>query len=502
MAPVTPTLGVVARVTDVLATVRTWEGSPVLDAFRRLLQALPTDDQRSQMPAALGEALAPLRLEPERALLALDVAIEFDLYEASDGVARLVRLSPTPELAARAAILALHPGASDQLREVVALAANSLTSANAVLARQFQITRNPRFDPETESDRLALVSIWPGRTTLGRGDPPVVAIAPDVGTAGQRFELLLDARAAGAQVRRLPDEVELAPPKEWMPRSSAVIASTSKDDQWWHSYVEAAQVIGADSLGPSGRQALLQRVNTRLPRDRRLRLSAPDQPQLLDDPFDEIDAFLAGAFRTHEIAYLAGMSRQTVASTCRSFEELKPRGYRGVHYWGFPTLVGLRAWNYARRKTKRRLDPALAAEFVRLSYQEHAVPVAITADGTVLMEVEEGSYSDAKGQLTNEVFFVAGAIRERFVLGGHRSVPDLLSPSPFTAVNPDVQGGSPTVLQSRITVEVLERVARRAIDDGMTGELVTGYVLNRFPELTEQQLDDARRTARELEAVR
>ena len=502
MAPVTPTLGVVARVTDVLATARTWEGSPVLDVFRRLLQALPSDDQRSQLPAALGEALTPLRLEPERAMLALDVAIEFDLYEASDGVARLVRLTPTPELAARAAILAVHPGASNELREVVALASNSLTSANDVLARQFQITRDPTFSPESESDRLALVSIWPGRTTLGLGDPPVVAIAPDVGTAGQRLELLLDARAAGARVRRLPHEIEQLPPKEWMPRSAAIIAPTSKDAQWWHLYVEPEQVIGADSLGPSGRQTLLQRVNSRLPRDRRLRLATPDQPLLLDDPFDEIDAFLAGAFRIHEIAYLAGMSRQTVATTCRPFEELKPRDYRGVHYWGFPTLVGLRAWNYAKRRTKRRLDPALAAEFVRLSHQEQSVPVAITSDGTVLMEVERGSYSDAKGQLTSEVFFVAGAIRERFVLGGYRSVPDLLSPSPFTAVNPDVQGGSPTVLQSRIKVEVLEHVARRAIDDGMTGTAVTGYVLSRFPELSEQQLNDARRTARELEAVR
>jgi uncharacterized protein (DUF433 family) len=258
----------------------------------------------------------------------------------------------------------------------------------------------------------------------------------------------------------------------------------------------------AGSLGPGSRQALLQRINTRLPKDRQLRLDGRDLATSIEDPFGEIEAFLAGAFRTHEMAYLTGMSRQAVAKTCRAFEALQPRDYRGVHYWGFPTLVGLRAWNYAKRHTRRRLEPSLAAEFVRLSHQEQAVPVAITADGKVLMEVEDGSYSDANGQLTSDVFFVAGAIRERFVLGGRRSVPDLLAPSTFTMVNPDVQGGSPTVRQSRIRVEVLESVARRAVDDGMTGSAVVDHVLGKFPEVDEDSLEDARRIARELEAVR
>lgn len=502
MAPVMPTLGVVSRVTDVLATVRTWEGAPVVDVFRRLLQALPGDEQRSQMPAALGEALMPLRLEPERARLAMDVAIDFDLYEASSGVARLVRTAPTSDVLVRAAILANHPGASDELRDVVALASSGVAQRDDVVARQFEIAQHPQFTPKSASDRLALVSVWPGRSETGVGDPPVVAITEDVGSVGQRFDLMLEARSAGARVRRLPLLVDRTPSKEWIPRSTVVIASPSADEAWWSPLVEATGVLAADGIGPSARLALLRRVNDRLPRDRRLRLAAEEQTQLPEDPFEEIDAFLAGAFRTHEMAYLAGMSRQTVAKTCREFDELHPRDYRGVHYWGFPTLVGLRAWNYARKRTRRRLGPALAAEFVRLSHAERAVPVAITIDGKVLMEVEDGSYSDAKGQLTSDVFFVAGAIRERFVLGGHRSVPDLLMPSPYTAVNPDVQGGSPTVKGSRVKVEVLERAARRAIEDGMAGPAVADYVLRRFPELNEQQLEDARRTARDLEAVR
>lgn len=110
METVTPTLGVVSRVTTVLATVRTWEGTPVTDTFAALLAALQTDDQRSQLPAALGEALITLRLDPERLRLAMDVIVEFDLYEACDGVVRLLRETRDPDIVVGGGRLSTHPG--------------------------------------------------------------------------------------------------------------------------------------------------------------------------------------------------------------------------------------------------------------------------------------------------------------------------------------------------------------------------------------------------------
>ena len=108
MAPVTPTLGVVSRVTSVLATVRTWEGSTVVDAFEGLLSALQTEEQRAQLPAAIGESLSTLRLDSERLLLALAIVVEFDLYEAAPGLGRLLRDHYGPAVAISAARLASH----------------------------------------------------------------------------------------------------------------------------------------------------------------------------------------------------------------------------------------------------------------------------------------------------------------------------------------------------------------------------------------------------------
>ena len=501
MEAVAPTVGVVSRVTDVLATIRTWEGSPIDDAFARLLDALPTEHQRAQLPVALGEALMTLRLAPERAVLALDVAVAFDLYEASDGVARLLRIEPSMEVASRAAALATHPGASEALRDVVQLVARTAAASSVAASRQIRMAEDPAYEPASTAERLTLVTLWPGRSATGAGDPPVIAMTADAGSTGEMLELAAAARSAGARIRRLPASVEALPPRPWMPQSTVVITGKHAPSAWWTSMPFSLVLATGGTLGPTVRSDLLVRINKVLPKDRSLRLYVSSDQPVLDDPFSEIESFLAGAFRTHEMAFLTGMSKNSVASICRRHTELAPREFRGSNYWAFPTLVGLRAWNYVRKGTRRRLDTSLAAEFVRMANREKIVPVAVTSDGEILMEVGDGTYTNEHGQSTSDVFFVAGVIRERFSLGGQRSAPNLLRPTARTAVNPEVYGGSPTVWKSRVTVEAIDQLTRRALGDQMTGGAVLEYVQQRYPEIGKEDLEDARQLARELRAV-
>lgn len=303
-------------------------------------------------------------------------------------------------------------------------------------------------------------------------------------------------------MRRLPSVATSLPSSEWLARSTVVVAgSDSTADEWWAKLHYSTVLNTRGSLAPSSRSALLQRVNRGLPLDRRLRFDQVELTRELENPFHEIDAFLSGAFRTHEMAFLSGLSKNVIGAISRKHTELQPRQFSGLNYWTFPTLVGIRTWNYLRKTTRRRLDPALAAQFVKMSGTEHAVPMAVTASGEILMEVGDGSFSNEEGQLTSEVFFVAGEIRQRFSLGGQRIAPDLLAPSAMTSVNPVVYGGSPTVKGSRITVDAIDRLARLALSDGMTGSEVLRYVQQRFPEIGAQELDEARQVARELLAV-
>lgn len=505
MAPVTPTLGVVSRVTSVLATVRTWEGSTIVDAFEGLLSALQTEEQRAQLPAAIGESLSTLRLDSERLLLALAIVVEFDLYEAAPGLARLLRDQYGPSVATSAARLASHPGATDDLRILVEMVARTATAETPALSRQVEIAFDPNFRPGSPAERLSVVSMWPGRSDIASGDTPLVAISSGAGSASSSLEFALDVRRAGARVRRLPEAVDRTPPAMWMPAWGSIVADARKEREvWWRDLPHLDVLDSRGSLGPATRRQLLDRINHRLPMRSKLRLASASQAPEIADPLSEIETFLDGAFRTHEMAYLAGISRDTLRRVCRSEPSLRPVEYVGFNYWPFPVLVGLRAWNVVREKTKkRRLPPDLASRFVNMARQEHTIPVAVTARGEVLMQVEEGEYVGEGGQITNEVFFVAGEIRSQFNLGGQRSMPDLLSPTPHTAVNPSLHGGSPTLSGTRLMVEALGACARIARSDGLRGAEVFDFVRARYPEIHDGGLfDEAERLSNALTGTR
>lgn len=488
----TVSLGTVSRVLNVLGTARTWEGSPTIDVFRRLLAGLETEQQRSDLPEAIGEALLVLRLDDERLRLALDVIVEFDLFEATSGVARLVREVPSPEVLVRAARLATHPGSSDLLGELVGLIATSPSEADSALSRSIAHALDPTLGSISTADHLSRISIWPGLARAGDHAPVLIAIDESAGTASGRLELALEAREAGARVRRLPRTVSKMPLPPWLGQSSPVLVdSESTVETWWSSLPHGETFNTRGVLGPANRSDLLRKINRTLPSQGRLRLSSQPESDPRPSPFDEVDAFLDGAFRGHEMAFLAGVPKSAVYRLSKTATVLKPVAHGGQYYWSFPTLVGIRAWNYVGQVTRRRQPDSLAADFVRMAMDERKVPIAVTGAGDILMEIEPGGgYADRRGQITSDVFFVHGAISAQFELGGHRTVPDLLRPTSRTQVDPAVIGGSPVVNGSRVSVEAVGALAERARSDGLGGTELAAFVGRKYPEVAERGLYD------------
>lgn len=505
MAPVEPTLGLVNRVTTVLATARTWEGSPVVDAFAALLAAVPSE-QRPGLPAAVGEALFTLRLDAERLRLGLDLVLEFDLFEASDGIARLLRERHEPDLTLRAARLATHPGASQQLREMVDLVADSAFAERPSMQRRIAIVRNSAEEPENDAERLAKITAWPGFASYAHGDPPLLVISPGAGSRSNQLDFALEARRAGARIRRLPTVPVAAPSPGWVSTTSILIedATDQAPRKWADALPRMVSFDTRGTLGPASREELLRRINRKLPLRSHLRTEIARLPLEAGSPFEEIDAFLSGAFRTNEVAYLGGLSKSTVRRLVKDNSELAPMEFGGSYYWSFPALVGMRVWNYVRIATSRkRLPSDLAGQFVALAQNERTVPLAVTTSGQILTEIEEGTFAGEDGQTTHELFMVAGVIRERFELGGRASAPDLLMPSDHTRVRPDIYGGSPALEGTRITVEAVEAVAARAREAGRRGGEVFDFVRERYPEVQSAVLfDEASDLAKTISAVR
>lgn len=480
-----PRLGVVDTVLDLVFTTRTWEGNPVQDLFERLVDAFP-DRSLGQLPSAVGECLLPLRLSPEHLHLALDLVVEFDLFEASEGLGRLLLAHESDaRVAVTAATMAVHPGASSTFRDLAYIRAKHDAEGDPVAQQLVALALAPDVEARSRSETLAKVQRWPGRASLSEASAPIVALAPSAGSSDDLLRLALDLRRAGALVRRLPPAPTEYPKRGWLANWTPVVAKDKSEDAWWGALRHGRVIASYGRLGPRARADLLDRINTALPPTLKLRLRSGPTGELLKSPLDNVAEFFSGAFRTHEMAFLTGMTTATLRKHARGHEALEPTSLAGSHYWTFPRLVGLRVWAYLRATLRRRIDPMVAVRLVKLAEQERATPVAVRGDGEILFEFEPGWYEGAEGQVTAEVFLIETDVFDHFSLGRH-TTPRLREPSTFTRVHPGVHGGTPVIAGSRIASETIGLVARRFREVGMGRRDMVSHVQSYYPDLTDE----------------
>jgi uncharacterized protein (DUF433 family) len=187
-----------------------------------------------------------------------------------------------------------------------------------------------------------------------------------------------------------------------------------------------------------------------------------------------------GAFDVSDMGVLAGGGRKALYDAKR---ELPPRVLHNRDYWSFSQLVALRTWQYFRNRVGSRLMPrTLLEDLANFAGAEDAALVGVTATGRILRREEDGFFDVKTEQRALDPAIALDDVFQPFQIGGG-TVPSLLRPSPYTRVHPATLGGTPTIVNHRISVRSVAMLAR----DVPVEEISRVY----YPEVELEALADA-----------
>lgn len=479
------TAGVLHGALGAITTHEAWRGRPTTDLMLRLLDVLGPGDG-DLVPAVVGECLVPLRFDPDRQRVLLDMIRGFDLRESWPGLVLLLGRSPSWHAVLVAAALATNPTVPLAVSRAIEEALQVLPPDER-MARELEIIREGVLPPGAgKLEAAVLAERWPGRVDQGETQvpSPVVVIADDAGPMHSTLRLAADLRRHGVQVRRIAGTTKRLP-RGWVPRWALVVAGT---DEIGLTGVKQIVATGG-SLSPSTHRDVLRRLNKMY--GGRLGLPVVREsagPVLGSDPLDDVEAFLQGALIIQEATLLTGWSAQTIRKRSSRYEALRPRYVANTPYFTFAQLTALRVEKYLSTSLRKRVSQELAARIVRDTQRQERVPTHVTADGRVLFE-EGGGLVDEDGQMAFPPVAMDEVIRS-FELGGGQTAPELLKPSLHTRVHPLIGHGSPTVEETRIPATVVRDVMRWGRDAGKSGSDLIAYAQN-FYDLTPEQIHDA-----------
>jgi uncharacterized protein (DUF433 family) len=188
------------------------------------------------------------------------------------------------------------------------------------------------------------------------------------------------------------------------------------------------------------------------------------------------------------MAFLSGGATSTIYRIAKEGLS-RPREVRGVNYWRFGDLVGLRTWTYFRSATGKRVNRAVIPAIAELSGSPMKTSIGVSADGRVFKDTD-GVWTDiATGQETIDEVLRLDKVFQPFHVGAG-AVPDLLTPSEFTITNPEVQGGSPVVRGHRISARSLAQLVRARGTDALEQQYssVPGHELRDAAQVGERIL--------------
>lgn len=468
---------------DVLATVDTWAADPAWEALARLVERADDADV-AHIPASIGAVLPLLAGDRSRVDVALDAVARFDLHEAAAGVAVLVWRG-VPDGVLAGAALVPHPGVPQSFRDLVGAHAADL--GEEWQRRLFRVRVDPGFEPSSDHVAWERAVRWlspdpsTSRFAAALLEPPSERLS-----ARDHFRLLLDLVAAGVVVRRMPTMERPAPPwaPAWAPRIGA--------------YAHTPRFAAASPVSALERRRIIERVFRLTPHAWRASRLPTTHERLSPPELSTIQVFDDGALPRREVAYLSGL-RGRQFDRLHRYENLRPLRFRGVNYWTFGQVVGLRAASYLFRLSGRRTRLATVADrLVGLARTHDQVPVAITQTGNVLVKEDDVLYDVESGQVVDEgVVSLVDQVYEPFVLDG-ATVPRLLRPAQHVAVHPGVVRGLPCVTESRVSVRAVASILQAARVAGKADAVA--YASDVFG-IDESKVVDAERVAHAVSAV-
>jgi hypothetical protein len=461
-----------------IALADTWSSDPALDAFEGVLGVL-SDDEAAAAPSSIGQILPLLVADRDRLRLGLELVVRLDLVEALAGLQPLLMAGDQDALLA-AASQVNSPQVPPMLRDVLLVQGSDLDG----WARDIFLGRvDPTFAPETDVGRADKAARWPtGHLTSGSALVGVEMPSDNFSPKAHLAVVVALARA-GCLVRRVPTQgVAALGLPSWVP----VIGPSAA----------AAPFRVTAALDTLRRRRLLAAIAKLYPvaqlrldfhREGLERRSVP----LLDD----IEVFDAGAIPRREVQFLSASGPSRLARA-KDFPALAPREFRGLNYWTFSQLVGLRVAAYLFRQSGRpRGLMQVANDLVDVVRSEKQVPVAVTSTGAVVVERHGSLHELESGQVVMGEVVAIDEIYQPFPLGGG-AAPALLQPSGRTAVHPSIARGLPCVAGTRIPVGVIGKAL-----SSTPGPDGPARVANLF-ELDEASVEDARTVSSRILAYR
>ncbi len=464
-------LAVKQVVLDLLASMPPYDGTRQVERLTDLVLTLNATEA-DELPAAFGDVLPLLSSEPELARIALDMAVQLDLFEAASGAVELARRLPTGWASLAVASLLTNPAVDDGVAQV----AGSLFRASALDApvmRGIALRLRADVQPTSDLEALAVAQSWPGLATHEqlKRVAPIVYVDESGATRKDALLLCLHLVARGASVRRIPDQWGRNPAPEWFASTQPLVAwnrSALGRVRALGINVTAEKVVLADSpLRALTLTRVLAGVNSGLPTGqtlRRLHLegAAPEGHPLAPE------ALTQGAYDVAEMAYLATTRRRSVYEYAKMGLDPLPGD---VHRWSFGQLVSVRIYQYLRHWAGR-VDAApnvIVKGLQSLAGQPTATRVGITSDGSIFVDPDgEGYVNLISGQQPFAPVVELDAIFQPFSVGGGR-IPALFEPSRATHVHPSRSFGTPVVVGTRIPARALAAVVEnhgsRALED-------------------------------------
>lgn len=491
-----------ASVLEAIVSVDLRAAPPDYEVWNQLVRRMGDRDAQL-VPSAFERTLPLLIGDSDRLKLATGIIVSFDLYEAMPTLLNLARRLKSSELALAAASFVPHPGVPETAARVAVTELPPSVEMSAAQLEAFNIRTSPSGSASHARGSELLRAMWPGLN----GSVPISYVVEEGAPPRMQLLVLGLLRGMGIRVRRIPSHPEKIPPAVWFGTQGTVVT-------WTENTVSLLRALGFSAnagqiiLGPRTDKdlaAFTRRLETRFGRS----FTVPEERQLLLEQSVLTPAALAlGSFDIRDMAYLGGGKISTLYELA-SRDRLRPRYVAAGHrtgLWSFAQLIAFRTWRYFSVRAGTKTFPTrLVSELETLATSIHVAQVAVTADGRLLesddpdarllmldessASADSGAWHDREtGQRVIKQVLTIDRVFQPFALGGGR-VPNLVSPSRFTRVDPAISGGTPTLRTTRIAARAIAEVVRKQGRDAAR---------DAYPEPTDEELADGLQVGLEL----
>lgn len=467
-------------------------GAPILDVWRAITANLPASEA-PLLPTSLARVLPLLTANPERLRLAVDLAVAFDLFEAAGAAVSVAQRSRDSQVALSAAALCGNPGVPQEIVDAARDFGRGLELTEPQ-TRALELRLSPEFSAIGELEAELKISLWPGESIVPSGERRWVAFDQLGQPSNSYWTLLGDIYERGLNIRRIPDHPSRQPSLSWIGPDVVVVT-------WLNDIVSRLK----DSMDFDIRLLLKspalnsERVRKQLLRklEQLVGVAQPGPDWLvettvtLEEPMHP-SVFHRGAFDSVEMAFLGGGKRSRLDGVAG--EVLNPRRipHTRERIWTFDQLVAYRIWHFFEPETSRRSARSLLESLHKKARSVNSHVVAVTSSGSLLVRKGDDFIDSETGQSVFRDIVAIDKVFRPFELGGGH-VPDLLTPSLHTTVHPSRLGGTPALLDHRISARSIA-----SINEQRGWEAVT----ETYPNIPTDLLEDAAETGRALLAKR